>query len=297
MSKIILSSDSSSDLPKDIIEKNNIHITPLHILIGDKDYIDGKDITPSIIFDTYNKYKILPKTAAISPLEYEEYFIEMKKEDEDAHIIHFNIGSRLSSCYQNANIAKDKIKNLHIIDSRNLSTGTGLLILEAIDLIKEDLKINEIINKLEETRQRVKASFIVDSLRYIEAGGRVPKGTTAGTSLFKIKARLGVDPYKNGTIGLDKVYRGEFERALFKYLDDILKNVDKIEKDRIFVTRTEQTDNDSQLMEKIESILKEAGLKEIIFSKAGCTISSHCGPNTLGFLYIEKKIKEFSWNY
>lgn len=286
MENIILSTDSICDLPKEFLHKYNVHITPLHVILGEDDYLDGLNIKPTDLFDYYDKYGILPKTTAIAPGEYVKYFKEMKKGNEDAHILHFTIGSAISACFQNANIAKEEISNLHVIDTKNVSGGSGFALLEAIELLEEGYELDEVIKRVRALVENVVTVFVPESLRYMESGGRIPKGTTSGTDLLKIKVRLRIKPEDNGQIRPDKIYRGNFDRAIKKLIKDILKDKDRMYKSRVIATGAKPIFTDPDFQHMVESSLKEAGVKEVIFEEVGCVISSHCGPNTLGLQYV-----------
>lgn len=281
MSNIILSSDSVCDLSKELIEKIDLHIMPLLVGLGEDYFQDGVDIVPQNIYDFVAKNKKLPKTAARSIADYIDYFTKLGTESE---IIHFTISSDMSSSMQNALIAAGEVgEHIHIIDSRNLSTGIGLLILDAADMIKEGKNTEEIIAEINRRIPLVRASFVVDTLDYLRMGGRCSALAVLGANVLKLHPCIEV---KDGKMGVGSKFRGKMSKVIKDYADEKLL-VDNINPRHIFVTHTKC---DDEVVNAIIEKVKALGIFENIYeTEAGCTINSHCGPGTLGVLYEVKE--------
>jgi DegV family protein with EDD domain len=279
--KIKITSDSTCDLSNELIEKNNIRIIPLAITYGAESYKDGVDITPDDIFRRVESGGSIGSTAAVNVQEYVDIFTELLK-DYDA-IIHFTISSDMSSCYQNACIAAQNLSNVYVIDSLNLSTGIGHLVLDAAELAGEGKQPEEIVRIIENKREKLDVSFVISTLEYLSKGGRCSAVAAFGANLLKIRPCIEV---KNGKMGVGKKYRGSFEKCLTQYVQDKLENKDSLDLKRIFIT-------DSGVPEEVrlavrEQVLSIAPFEEVIHTRAGCTVSNHCGPGTLGILFYRK---------
>lgn len=283
MSKVIITSDSTSDLSPAIVEELNIQIIPLYINIGDDSYKDGVEITPKEIFERFNKDEILPRTSAISLYDLQMHFEKLLKEGYE--IVHFSISSLFSSTHQNSiNAAKaldpDKIT---LIDSLNLSTGIGHSVMRAAELARDGHNRNEIVKEIEALIPKINASFVIDTLTYLWKGGRCSGLSAMGANLLQLKPCIEVI---DGSMKVGKKYRGSLERCLNAYVDERLLYLDKISPKRIFITHTSQ---DEELVKRIKERVKSKNyFEEIIVTTAGGTISCHCGPGTLGLLYIDK---------
>ena len=281
MSKIIISSDSTCDLSAELKEKYGIKIIPLGITLGTKVYRDGVDITPDDIYAYHEKTGELPKTTASNVGECIDYFTELKK-DGDA-IIHFTISSTMSSTYNNTCMAAEDFDDVYVIDAQNLSTGSGLLVLAAAEMAQSGMAAADIVAKLEELKPCVDASFVIDSLEYLHKGGRCSALAMLGANLLKLKPCIEV---KNGSMGVGKKYRGAYGRVLSEYVDERLQNVDDIDTSRVFVTHA---GCDEDIVNAVVEQVKSKGIfDEVLLTRAGCTVSSHCGANTLGVLFIRK---------
>ena len=278
---IKISADSTCDLSPTILSQLDITITPLNVVVGETQFRDGVDITPSDIFRYVEKEGKNCSTAAINVYEYHNHF-EKLLSSYDA-VIHICLGSKFSSCYQNARLAAQSFKNVFVIDSQNLSTGSGHLVFDAALMAKENIEPEEICFRLNNLVPKVEASFIIDQLDYLRNGGRCSSLAAHGAKLLLIKPCINV---VDGQMLVGKKYRGSFEKCLKNYVRDKLQNRDNIDTDRIFITHT-VSDADIVRMVK-EEIPKYCTFKEIIETKAGSTISCHCGPNTLGILFKQK---------
>lgn len=281
MSKIIISSDSTCDLSPELIEKYSISIIPLGITLGTDVYRDGVDITPDEIYAHHQKTGELPKTTATNVGECMDYFTQLTKDGDT--VIHFTISSTMSSTYSNNCIAAGEFDNVYIIDAQNLSTGSGLLVLAAAEMAESGMDVKDIIAKLEQLRPCVDASFVIDSLEYLHKGGRCSALAMLGANLLKLKPCIEV---KNGSMGVGKKYRGAYGRVLSEYVDERLQDVDSIDKSRVFVTHA---GCDPEIVNAVVEQVKSKGIfDELLLTRAGCTVSSHCGANTLGVLFIRK---------
>ena len=280
MQKIQITTDSTCDLSKELIEKYNIKSLPLAV-ITDDEYLDGVNYFPSNVFDYVQKTKKLPKTAARSVADYEEFFKPII--DAGYDVVHIGIGSKLSSSYENACSAANSVGNghIHIVDSCSLSTGTGLLVINGAELASVGKTAQQIANTLTERSAFVEASFVVDTLDYLRKGGRCSALAAFGANLLRIKPRLQV---VDGKIINSGKYMGKLVPVLKKYIDDTLKNYPNMDKKRCFITHA-SLDEDS-VNEIVEYVKSKNIFNEVIETCAGATITSHCGQNTLGILYI-----------
>ncbi len=278
--KIIVTTDSTSDLPKELVEKYNIGVMPLNVNLGDDTFEDGVDIGPEKIFNYVDTTGILPKTGARSALAYQEFFEKQMKDLNADALIHISLSSELSSSHENALMASQELQNVKVLDSMSLSTGCALLVLSAIDKINEGKDLRTIYLKLQEERNRIQASFIINNLKYLYKGGRCSALAMFGANVLRIKPKIKL---ANGKMIVDKKYMGKYEQVLINYVKDLLKDYQNVDKKRVFITFTTKND---EINAQIEQILKDYGFEEIIQNYAGSTIASHCGRDTLGVLFI-----------
>lgn len=283
---IKITADSTCDLSPEIVKDLDITLIPLTIHLDENEFKDGVDVTPQDIFRHVDIEGKVCKTAAVNVYEYESRFAEFAKEYEA--VIHINLSSGLSSSYQNALLAAQKFDNVYILDSQNLSTGSGLLVFEAVNLAKEGLDAKEIFRRLTDAVPKIDASFVIENLEYLHKGGRCSGIEAIGASFFRIKPSIEV---VDGKMRVGKKYRGKFEVCLEKYIEDKLANTQDIDESILFITH-------SSCSEEIVSLVKDTvqryvNFTQIIETEAGCTISSHCGPNTLGILFKRKNNKTF----
>ena len=281
MAKIIISSDSTCDLSAELKEKYGIKIIPLGVTLGTDVYRDGVDITPDDIYAHHAKTGELPKTTATNVGEGIEYFEELTK-DGDA-VIHFTISSLMSSTYNNSCMAAEEFDNVYVIDAANLSTGSGLLVLAAAEMAQQGMEAAQIVEEIEKLKPCVDASFVIDSLEYLHKGGRCSALAMLGANLLKLKPCIEV---KNGSMDVGKKYRGVYGRVLAEYVDERLQNVEDIDTSRVFVTHAGCK---PEIVDAVVEQVKSKGIfKEVLTTRAGCTVSSHCGADTLGVLFIRK---------
>lgn len=279
--KIKISSDSTCDLTKEYIAEHNIGIMPLVVVKDGESFRDGIDITPDVIFAHVAAGGALCSTSAANVNDYMELFEEYKKE-YDA-VIHINIGSGFSSSYQNACLAAEEFENVYVVDSMNLSTGHGLVVVEAVKMAEAGEEVEKIYEALKALTPRVEASFVLDRLDYMVKGGRCSAVTALGASLLQLKPCIEV---VDGKMHVGKKYRGSYEKALSNYVKDRLQGREDLETGRIFITHTETP---QEVVDKVDSLVKEYQKFDVIDETvAGCTISCHCGPNTLGVLFVRK---------
>lgn len=284
MRKIILSADSTCDLGDELKEKYQVHYYPFHIILEGKDYQDNVDITPGDIFQRYYEKKVLPKTAAINVEEYVNYFRPFVEHGYE--VVHLNLGSALSSAHQNCMLAAQELKGVYPVDSGNLSTGIGHLVLDAGEMIKEGLGAEEIAGKLNQRKNLVHSSFILDTLKFMSAGGRCSNVMALGANLLKIKPCIEVNN-KDGSMDVGKKYRGSLKKVLPIYVKDKLQEYQGICTDKIFITHSGIDQEYIELVKK--AIQEEKEFQNIYVTRASCTISCHCGPNTLGILFETKE--------
>ncbi|KRG11071.1 DegV family protein [Lederbergia galactosidilytica] len=283
MKKIILSADSTCDLDDCLKQRYKVHCQPLHINLGNKQYEDGVNITPDDIYDTYEKQRILPKTSAPNPKEYIDYFKQWI--DQGYEVVHISLGSGLSSSYQNACIAAEELGNIYPVDSGNLSTGMGLLVIEAAERIAKGMPAAQISEEINQLKLKVQASFVIDKLTYLREGGRCSAIAAFSANLLNIKPCIEVDP-TSGNMNVGKKYRGALSKTLKRYTLDKLNERSDLKLDRIFITHSGTSSENIDIVKK--TIEEVADFKEILVTRAGCTISSHCGPNTVGVLFVTK---------
>ena len=279
--QITISSDSTCDLSQGLVDRYNIHILPMGVTLGDKMYRDGIDITPDQIYAHHEKTGQLPKTSAINMAESADFFAELTK--DGSAVIHFTISSSMSATYNNARIAAEDFEDVYVVDAKNLSTGSGLLVLAAAEMAQEGMEAKEIAKKVSELADCVDASFVVDNLEYLAKGGRCSAVAAFGANLLQLKPCISV---KNGAMGVGKKYRGKFEKTLLSYVADRLADAEDICLDRVFVTHA---GCDTDIVESVVNAVKGTlPFKEVLVTRAGCTVSSHCGANALGVLFIRK---------
>ena len=277
----VITSDSTTDLSTELRERYNISLIPLIINLDDKAYRDGIDINPDGIYEHHSKTGKLPKTAAPNVEDYINFFKQFT--DAGKKIIHFTISSDMSSSYNNARSAAEEVGNVFVIDTMNLSTGGGLLVLAAADMLNSGLSAEETVEKTKALVPCVDASFVIDSLEYLYKGGRCSALAMFGANLLKLKPCIQV---KNGKMDVAKKYRGKYPEVLKEYISERTADYSDIILDRVFITHA---GCDPELVDEIvEQVKASVPFKEVFMTRAGCTVSSHCGADTLGILFIRK---------
>ncbi|MBP3646641.1 MAG: DegV family protein [Clostridia bacterium] len=280
MVKII--SDSTCDLSQELIERYDIGILPLHIILGDQDYEDGKGITPDEIYRWADENRQTPKTAAVSIEEAEKMLAPYLNEGRE--IVCFAISESMSSSANAMRMAAQRLEaedRVTVIDSENLSTGVGLLVIEAALMSQQGLSARRIKKRIETLKPHVRASFVVDTLTYLHRGGRCSGAAALVGSTLKLHPKIAVS---EGKMAPGKKYRGRMSRAIMDYVHDLEPELKGAMRDRVFITHS---GCDPELLEEVCTYLDGLNLfSEILITRAGGVISSHCGPGTLGVLFI-----------
>ena len=273
-------SDSTCDLSPALLAEHNITLVPLTVVKGGEQFKDGVTITAADIFAHVAAGGDLCSTSANSIGEYADIFEQYRECDG---VIHINIGSGFSSCYQNATLAAEDYPNVRVIDSQNLSTGQGLVVLKACELAKTATDLDALAAELRAFTEKVEASFLVDKLDYLAKGGRCSAVAALGANLLNLKPCIEV---KNGKMGVVKKYRGKYEKCLATYVKERLADREDIDRDILFVTQTKVTD---ECYAAVMAAVEENGhFAHTYETTAGCTVSCHCGPGTLGVLFVRK---------
>lgn len=280
--KVKIISDSTCDLSKELIEKYDISIVPLYVVMNDKTMRDGLEVTPEDIYEYVDKNGKLPSTSAVNIEDYIEIFKYWHEQGYE--IVHFDISSEFSSTYRNACMAAEEVGGVYVVDSRNLSTGQGLVVMHGAEMAQSGKSAKEIFEECTALTSKIEASFVVDSIDYLYKGGRCSALAAFGANLLKLKPCIEV---KDGKMSPGKKYRGNISRVMLSYVEERLKGRNDIDKSRIFITHTKCSDEDVKAVkQKILEICPD--FKEILETTAGCTVTTHCGPNTLGILFIRK---------
>ena len=282
MKKVSIITDSTSDLSKELLAQYDITVFPLHIHLGEKEYADGIDITPEEIYQWSEETKETPKTSALSLYDAKEYIQNALNKSEE--VICFCISESMSSCCSVMHMAKMELEvedKVFVVDSKNLSTGIGLQILEAAKLAKAGLGAAEIVEKIEEMQPKVRSSFVVDSLTFLHRGGRCSGVAALAGNTLKLHPCIFV---LDGKMQAGKKYRGKMDKVLLNYVEDIKPELAAAKKDHVFITHS---GCDVELIETIKKELEALNYFENIHvTQAGGVIASHCGPGTMGVLYV-----------
>ena len=278
--KIQITADSTCDLSTELIQKYGVKILPLAVIMGENIYRDGVDATPQDIFKFVAETGVLPKTSAPPAEEYAEFFGECLKSCDA--VIHFNISSKASSSHENAaNAAKSFNGKVFVVDSLALSTGQGLLVLKACDLAAAGKLPQEIVEIINNLRAKVNTSFVPDALDYLHKGGRCSLAALMGAKVLKLHPMIDM---KNGQLYAKKKYMGNLERSLKSYVNDLAETYKNYDKTRCFITHS---NCEREVVEKVRAQVENLfSFDEILETTAGCVVTSHCGKNTLGGLFI-----------
>ncbi len=273
--------DSCVDIPESMIKENNISVLPLLVMLDDQEYYDGVNITPNDIFEYVKKTGQLPKTAARGVEDFKDFFSKLL--EDGSEVIYCGIGNKLSSAFNYATRAKEELNNdkLYLVDSKSLSAGIGMLVLYASMLAKKGLSAKSICDKLEKQSKYNQTSFIVDKLDYLHKGGRCSATAKFGANLLKIKPKLEL---YDGVIENTGKFIGPFKNVVKKYIDDMILKYNNYKKDLCFIVHT---CNNNEFIDDVVKYVKDKNIFDNVISTwAGATISSHCGPNTLGIIYL-----------
>ena len=274
-------SDSTCDLSRDLLEKHNITLVPLSVIMNGRDYKDGVTITPAEIFDHVAAGGDLCSTSAVSIGDYGDVFAQYAGNYDG--VIHINIGSGFSTCYQSACLAAEEFDNIRVIDSRNLSTGQGLVVLKACELANDCKDLDALADSLRAFTEKVEASFLVDKLDYLVKGGRCSSAAALGANLLSLKPCIEV---RNNKMSVVKKYRGNYAKCLATYVRERLADREDIDRSTLFVTRTSVSEDCYAGV--LDAVNTYGHFEHVYETTAGCTISCHCGPGTLGVLFVKK---------
>ena len=279
--KIKILSDSTCDLAPALLKNNDITLVPLTVVKDGKEFKDGITITPADIFEHVAAGGDLCTTSAVNIGEYTDIFEQYSKE-YDA-VIHINLGSGFSTCYQSACLAAEEFDNVRVIDSRNLSLGQGFVVLKACELAKTMDDLDAVVAELCAFTEKIEVSFVVDKLDYLVKGGRCSSAAALGANLLSLKPCIEV---KDGKMSVVKKYRGNYAKCLNTYVKDRLDGRDDIDFSKLFVVQTVVSE---ECYHGVMDAVNTFGKFETVYeSTAGCTISCHCGPGTLGILFVRK---------
>ena len=279
--KIKILSDSTCDLPAQMLEKYNISLVPLTVVKDGKEYKDGITITPANIFEHVAAGGELCSTSAANIGEYTDIF-EKYAGEYDA-VIHINLGSGFSTCYQSACLAAEEFDNVRVIDSKNLTAGQGFVVLKACELAETMDDLDAIVEELNAFTEKVEVSFVVDKLDYLVKGGRCSSAAALGANLLGLKPCIEV---KDGKMSVVKKYRGNYAKCLTTYVKERLEGRKDIDHSKIFVIQTVVSEECYNGV--MEAVNTYGNFETVYESTAGCTISCHCGPGTLGVLFVRK---------
>lgn len=274
--------DSTCDLSKELLEQYDISILPLHILLGEEEYTDGGSISPEELYAWSDENKTTPKTSAAGFMDAVELLRPHVEAGEE--VVFFTISSQMSTTYNVVRLAAEELEaedRVFVIDSANLSTGIGHLVIEAALAAQEGKHGAEIASYVEALREKVRASFVVDTLTYLHRGGRCSAVAAMAGGMLRLHPKIVVE---NGKMDASKKYRGKMDAVIKSYVKDLEEDMRQAKKDRVFITHSGCA---PELVEQIRKMVEELGIfEEILITRAGCVISSHCGPGTLGVLYI-----------
>ena len=280
MAKCIITAETTCDLPQEILNQRNFKTIPITVITGTTQRRDGTEIKVEELFDYVKQTGELPKTAAVSIEEYKEFFGELLKEYDN--VIHFSLSSSASSSYNNAFNASKECKGVYVVDTKALSTGQALLMLKASDMLNEGKEVEEVYNNVVELTSKVQTSFVVDTLDYLAKGGRCSSVALVASKILKIHPYI----YENdGALQVKKKYMGTLQRSLSQYVHDLALEYKSYDKTRVFVTHS--LCDDQKVVDDVIAMTKELfDFEEVIETTAGATVSSHCGKNTIGVLFI-----------
>lgn len=283
MSKVRITTDSPCDMSPELVKKYDVAVMPFHVTLGDDTYSDdGVQITQKKLFEYTATTGQLAKTSAVSIGEYLDFFGEFLADGSE--IVHIGFSSGLSVSQSNARLAAEELEGVHIVDSKNLSSGMALLVIKACEMRDAGRSAKEITDEIESLADCVDASFVIDTLDNLHKGGRCSAVAKLGANLLKLKPCIEVH---GGKMGVHKKFRGNIANVIPEYIKSRLVNLDDIDTSRVFVTHTcaEKPETVKAAMELVKSI---TDFDEVLEGAAGCTIATHCGPDTLGVLFIRK---------
>ncbi len=283
MPKIILSADRTCDIGEALAEKYSVNLISYPITLEEKVYMDSVNITPDALYEAYRERKVLPQTSAVNTAEYVDYF--KKWTDEGYEVIHFTLSSAVTRSYQSAVLAAEELPGVYVIDSKNVSSAIALLVMEAGDRIAKGMAAKDIVEEVTALREKSHCSFVLETLEFMKAGGRCSGVAAIAAGVLGLKVSIEVDN-KTGELRAAKKYRGNMERVLSQYIAEQFEKYPNIDPKRMYITHSGVSD---ERLNAVKKQVEEAKIfEEIYISRASCTISTHCGPGTLGVLFLEK---------
>ncbi|NMA83466.1 MAG: DegV family protein [Epulopiscium sp.] len=282
MGRVKVFTDSTADLSEELLQKYNISVIPLYVVLNEKSYRDGVDLTTDEMYRCVEQYQMLPKTSAPTTEDFKAAFQPWLSEGYE--IVYIGLSSALSGTIQIANLAASELEKdrIHIVDSLNLSTGIGLLVLEAADMANQGIDASEIANKIQEDVPKVRSSFVIDTLKYLHMGGRCTSLQMLANSVLKIRPQIIV---RDGGMVVGSKYRGNRKRCWESFYKDHIGDGEGIRRNRVFLTQSGCSMEEVTFL--IENLRNELDVEEVLTTEAGIVISSHCGPKTMGILYIQ----------
>ena len=278
---VIITTDSVCDMPKELLERYQVRMIPLTISEGDHSYKDGVDFTPDDIYELYDSQHLLPKTSAISPQEFIDFFTPLTQDGSE--VVHIDISSACSATYQNACMAASELEGVFPVDSLHLTLGHGLLVIEACRLRDAGLSAREIAEQLPAYREKIVTSFVVDTLEYLWKGGRCSGLTAFGANLLQVRPCLEL---REGEIKVARKYRGTMQKVYTQYIRDYLSR-ENIDTRMGFLVHSGRISQET-LDQLRQLILELVPFSEVPIVRAGCTVTSHCGPGTIGVIFASK---------
>ncbi len=280
MKPFIISADSTLDMPFELIRKHDIRVIPSYVTLGDRTVDDWPDLTQQQLLDYVKTTGKLAKTSAANPLDYETWFRKLLEEGRP--VIHVAKSSGISSCYENACMAAKELKDVWVVDSKNLAGGTSMSILAALKTDLEDPA--QVAAFMEAYRERIEGSFIIETLEFLRKGGRCSTLAALGANILKLRPEIVFD---HGIMRVGKKYRGVYRKCVYEYLDDQLAKLPGYETDLVYMNHTLQ---DKAFLEELKAYVREkTGCAELIEYPASSAISTHCGPNTFGVFFVRKE--------
>ena len=282
MSKpVVITADSTVDLSQELIERYQIRIIPLTITLGDESFLDGRGFTPLDMYARYRQDGTLPKTSAPGVQEFLDFFTPLTEQGYE--IVHLDISAELSNSFNAARLAAQELEGVYTVDSRMLSTGVGLLAIEGAECRDRGMGAREIAEHLESLTGKVSTSFVLDTLEFMWKGGRCTGVAALGANLLRLKPALEM---KDGKLGVYKKYRGSINSVYKQYITERVKDK-KIRPGHVFITESGEVAPET-VRELEDLVYTLTGCREVHHTMAGCTVSTHCGPKTLGVLFIEE---------
>ncbi len=281
MKKVIISTDSPSDISRELAEKYGVAVCPLHVILNGEDRLDGVNITPKEIIDNYLATKSLPSTSAIPVGEYEQKFAELTK--DGAEVVHISLSSGISSSHRNAQIAAEDFDGVYVVDSYHLSAGILMLIIKAAHMAESGMAAADIAKEIEVLRDKVDTSFILDNLEFLAKGGRCSSVTALGANILGIRPSLEM---REGKLAICKKYRGKIDKVQQQYLLERIDSLGDVDDEIAFFVCSPCDAEQAALLIRL---VKDTGrFKEVIQIDAGCTITAHCGPNCISIIAMRK---------